>query len=274
MQTATINKAIIKFWSKFHIQILWYNFTRDNRFLLTPFHSLQGKIEHPSYSISRHINNSPSVYLFLYSELNNGWKFRSRVLLKAIFSSPRTIRKQTDSAWNFLQPPIQVCRSAYISYFKITPAPIFCWAPSFWKNASILRSGSTKEMVKKHTADCHPSPSELTSRIHPLIFLWTPKGCIYPIFLEFFLKPGYPTKVVEKFQILGVKITGKYICELKSWICLFLLMSPSKILPQILIITTPGWRKLPISPQTMFFLNLFFPSSKGEGLWSWKTDQN
>ena len=26
---------MIKFWSKFHIQIFWYNFTRDNRFLLT-----------------------------------------------------------------------------------------------------------------------------------------------------------------------------------------------------------------------------------------------
>ena len=32
------------------------------------------------------------------------------------------------------------------------------------------------------------------------------------IFLEFFLKPVCPTMVAEKFQIHGVKITGKYIC--------------------------------------------------------------
>ena len=72
VQTVTISKAMIKFWSKFHIQILWYNFTKDNSFLLTPSQSLPGKQESPSSSVSRHINNSVSVYVFLDSELNNG----------------------------------------------------------------------------------------------------------------------------------------------------------------------------------------------------------
>ena len=40
-------------------------------------------------------------------------------------------------------------------------------------------------MINKHTDHYHPSPSELTSRIDPLIFLWTPKGFISP---ESFLK--------------------------------------------------------------------------------------
>ena len=62
--TATISKAFIKFWSKFHIQILWYNLTRDNSFLLTPSQSLSGKQEKSSPSTSRHPNNSLSVYLF------------------------------------------------------------------------------------------------------------------------------------------------------------------------------------------------------------------
>ena len=31
-------------------------------------------------------------------------------------------------------------------------------------------------MVNEHTVDYHPSPSELTSNIHLVIFLWTPKG--------------------------------------------------------------------------------------------------
>ena len=35
-------------------------------------------------------------------------------------------------------------------------------------------------------------------------------------------------------------------------------MFPNKILPQTLVITTPGVWKLPISPQTMFFFKIFF----------------
>ena len=44
------------------------------------------------------------------------------------------------------------------------------------------------KMVNEHTVDYHPSPSELTSRIHPLIFLWTPKGFMFSpeCFLNFF----------------------------------------------------------------------------------------
>ena len=81
--------------------------------------------------------------------------------------------------------------------------------------------------------------------------------------------------VSEKFQILGIKITGKYVCELKNLIYLFIFthLSKQKYPPQILIITTPGRRKLPVFPKH-FFLNLFFLSKKGEGLWNWKNDQN
>ena len=58
--------------------------------------------------------------------------------------------------------------------------------------------------------------------------------------------------VAEKFQIHGVKIKGKYICESKHLICLFSLMSPSKTLLQVLIIITPGMRKLIISLKQYF----------------------
>ena len=36
------------------------------------------------------------------------------------------------------------------------------------------------------------------------------------IFPEFFLKPVYPTMIAEKYQIYGVKITERYICESKN----------------------------------------------------------
>ena len=114
-------------------------------------------------------------------------------------------------------------------------------------------------MVNKHTLHCHPSPSELISRIHPLIFLiflWTQRGLISPeYFLNFFLKLVYPTMVAEKFHIYGVKITGKYIFESKN-LNLFIL-SPSKAFPQLFIITMPGRRKLSILPKQRF-LKIYF----------------
>ena len=67
---------------------------------------------------------------------------------------------------------------------------------SFSKNILNLKSGINK-MVNEHTVDYQHYPSELTSRIHPLIFLWTPERCISPeYFFEFFLKPVYPTMAV------------------------------------------------------------------------------
>ena len=100
---------MIQFWSKFHIQVIWYSFNRDNRFILIFSHSLPGKQENPFSIISRHINNSLSVYLFLYSKLNNEGMV---VHVKRVFKSYFLSRKQTGSAWNFLLPPAQLCRVA------------------------------------------------------------------------------------------------------------------------------------------------------------------
>ena len=146
MQRATISKCIIRFWSKFHIQILGYSFTKENRFLLTLSQSLQGKQENPCFSASRHVNNSLSVYFFLYSELNNeGMTVQVKRVFKTyffFFFHQTTIREQTSFALNFLQPSIQVCWGSYIPVSKRTP-PFFA-ASSFSKNVSTLKSGSTK----------------------------------------------------------------------------------------------------------------------------------
>ena len=128
-------------------------------------------------------------------------------------------------------------------------------------------SGHDQHNCKRtYTVDNHPSPSKLTSRIHLLMFIWTPMEFIYHsrICLELFLKLVYPTIVAKKFQIHGVKITGKYICESKNWICSFLLMPSSKIIPQVLIITTPDRRKSNISPEQHLLKILLFPSRKEE----------
>ena len=75
------------------------------------------------------------------------------------------------------------------------------------------------------------------------------------IFLEFFLKPVYPSMAAEKFQIHSVKVTGKYIWGSKNWICSFFVKFPRKPPPlrQFLIIANPDRKKLPISPEQRFF---------------------
>ena len=83
--------ATIKWWSKFHIQILCYSFTRVNRFLLIPSHSLPGKQEIPSSSDFGHVNNSRSEYFFLDSELSNG---KMKVQVKGAFKGRFFVTKK------------------------------------------------------------------------------------------------------------------------------------------------------------------------------------
>ena len=156
VQTAMISKPMIKFWSKFHIQILWYSFTRDNRCRVTPSQSLSGKQENPFSSASRHINNSFSVYLFLDSELNNG---RIKVQVKRPFESKRvfescffstTTTTTTTKHWENRHALHEIF---FNLQYKCVELPIppnsksilpFSATLSFSKNVSTLRSGSTK----------------------------------------------------------------------------------------------------------------------------------
>ena len=73
-------------------------------------------------------------------------------------------------------------RGDYIPYFKIN-SPIFCW-PFFFEEYFNPQVRINK-MRNEDTVDYHISPSKLTSRIHPLISLCTPKSFFSP---EYFLK--------------------------------------------------------------------------------------
>ena len=53
-------------------------------------------------------------------------------------------------------------------------------------------------MIDEHTVDYHPSRSILTSRIHPLIFLWIPKEFISPNYFLNFSQTCISQLVVEK----------------------------------------------------------------------------
>ena len=65
-------------------------------------------------------------------------------------------------------------------------------------------------MLNKHTVDYRPSLSEFTSKMHHLIFLWTPKGFISPECIYIYILNLYIPPLLKKmFQIHGVKITEK-----------------------------------------------------------------
>ena len=71
--------------------------------------------------------------------------------------------------------------------------------------------------------------------------------------------------VVEKFQIDRAKITGKYICKSKNWICSFLLMPTSKTLPQAFIIIPNSEGNCSFLLNSVFWRSIFSPAERGVG---------
>ena len=124
------------------------------------------------------------------------------------------------------------------------------------------------QMLNEHMVDYHPSLSEFTSRIHPLIYLRTLKGFISPEYLIFFSNLHIPPGLKKMFQIHGAKITWKYTFESKNRICSFSLMPQANPPPP-----PQAERNYPFHPNKVFWKS-FFLQQRGRGLWSWKYDQN
>ena len=118
------------------------------------------------------------------------------------------------------------------------------------------------KIANKHTVDYQPSPTQLISEIHTLIFLWTPKGFISPeSFLNFFLNLYIPPWLWKSFKVIVLRLL-QYICESKNWICSFLIMPPSKTFPQVFIIILQADRNCPFLPNSVFSRH-FFLMKKG-----------
>ena len=71
--------------------------------------------------------------------------------------------------------------------------------------------------------------------------------------------------VVEKFQIYRAKITGKYICKSKNWICSVLLMPTNKTLPQVFIIILNSEGNCRFLLNSVFWRSIFSPAERGVG---------
>ena len=82
--TAIISKAMIKFLSKFHVQIHWYRFTRGNRLLLNPFQSSRKTF--PPAPLSTSTIVLVCVFSTILNSIIEGRKYRASELLKAILS--------------------------------------------------------------------------------------------------------------------------------------------------------------------------------------------
>ena len=67
--------------------------------------------------------------------------------------------------------------------------------------------------------------------------------------------------VVEKFQIYGVKITEKCLCESKKMNLFIFTHAPKQNFPQVFIISRQ--KEIIHIPQKAFFENLLFPKQKG-----------
>ena len=119
-------------------------------------------------------------------------------------------------------------------------------------------------MVNKHTVDYDPSPSQLISRIHTLIFLWTPKEFISPeSFLNFFLNLYIPPWLWKSFKFIVLRLLQMHLW-VKNWICSFLIIPPSKNLPQVFIIILQADGNCHFLPNSIFW-RYFFLRRKGGG---------
>ena len=112
--------------------------------------------------------------------------------------------------------------------------------------------------------DYHPSPSQLISRIHTLIFLWTPKGFISPEpFLNFFLNLYIPPWLRKSFKFIALRLlqTHWWIKKLNLFIFTY---APKQKSPPGFYQYPPGRREWLIPPKQRF-LKIFFPEEKGGG---------
>ena len=121
------------------------------------------------------------------------------------------------------------------------------------------------KMVNKHTVNYHPSPSQLISRIHPLIFLWTPKGFISPeSFLIFFLNLYIPLWLWKSFKFILLRLLVNTFVNQKIESVHFY-SCPQATLPQVFISTSQAEGNYSFLLNRVFWRSIFSPAESGGG---------
>ena len=123
------------------------------------------------------------------------------------------------------------------------------------------------KMVNKPNVNYQPSPSGLTSSYQPMMndtyLPFHRPFTALPFSRNFIFQSCIPYHNWRKFQIYGVPITGKCICDSKNWIYKCLLMPLWQKFPRSFIITY--WqKKINNHPQGSVILKIS-PSRKRQG---------
>lgn len=155
------------------------------------------------------------------------------------------------SVQQFLQSPVSKLKPPFLLSFlfhRISQIP-----------------GQDHKINKTELINTLPSLSDLTSRIHPPIFLHNTQGFIsQEIFTEFSIKPVYSILVGENSQIYGFHITRKCICKSKNCIQTLSLMPPWQNSSQALTII-PQAKENYSSHRQYFFENILPSIEMGRG---------
>ena len=122
-------------------------------------------------------------------------------------------------------------------------------------------------MENKHTLDYRSSPSELTSRIQRLIFLWTPKGFISPeYFLNFFSNLYIPAWLPKTFKFMVLRLLENTFENQKIESVHFLSYFRANPHPSPSFLSSPiQTEKNHLFPRNNVFFKIYFPQQKGGG---------
>ena len=161
-----------------------------------------------------------------------------------------------------------MCRGVYIHYSPPTPPPPhpphFLLSPLFWK---LLNPQVRINKMVKNTLDHNPISSQLISRMHPLIFLWTPKGFISSeSSLNFFLNLYIPPWLRKSFIFIVLRLLENIFVSQKIESVHFYSCSPSKTLPQVFTIIPQAKGNCLFLPNFIFWRYFFFSRIGGRGL--------
>ena len=152
-----------------------------------------------------------------------------------------------------------MCRGAYIPYLKIN-APIFC-CPLFSENY-LNPQARVNKLVNKHVLNYHTSPSQLTSRIHRLRFLWSPKGFISPEpYMNFFLNLYIPPWLWNRFKFIVLRLLENIFVSQRIELLIFTHAQKQNYFPGFY--HYPQAEENYLFPPKQRFLKIYFPQQKG-----------
>ena len=185
-----------------------------------------------------------------------GWKCRSRELLKAIFFCHQKNNKKADrlcmkfsSAFN-----TSVQRCLYPLFQNQRPHFLLLHLFQRMSQPSV----QDLQYLNEHMVDYHPSPSEFTSRIHHLIFLWTPKGFIsLEYFLIFFPNLYIPPWLKKCFKFMVLRLLENTFLSQRIESVHFYSWFQAKLYPRFLSSLLQAEGYYPFPPNKVFWKSIF-----------------